>query len=1136
MKILCGLFAILCFCVQLCAQEFRGAILGRVTDPSGAAIPNASVEAINTQTGTIVRGNSNEVGNYQLSFLLPGTYTVRVQAQGFKTLERTGVQLATSTLVTVDAVLEVGDASSSVTVSDTPPLLETANGDLGTVVTRTYIGMLDFRGARNVALMAHLSPGVGGRADGTYTAQDHAEITINGGGGKVAGNEYLVDGIPNTTANGAVVFLPSVDAVEELKVHTTMFDASLGHSNGGAISLATRSGTNDLHGTGYWYFRRPWLYANTWTNNRQGLPKTGGMYDQAGGVLSGPVWLPRLYDGHNRTFFTFSFERDRANRGRSVQNRVPTELERQGDFSQTLNRLGGAFTIYDPATTVVTGSTAQRSPFPGNRIPQSRFDPTGFAVMNLLPLPNVPGPAQIGGLNWVEAGYYQVKQGNFLTRIDHVISDRQRIFGRFGRSDRWTEPGQLHFPGYAGSNMAFSHSTFTNVGLDDTIAFSPQLVGTLRLGIVRSAADSRTGAAGYDPNELSLPDVIIRNQFFRGWPTFAIGESFPAIGSKQSFSASDMYSGAAAFTKLTGAHTTKFGIDYRLQRSNSLSPGDPSFGSFTFNSTFTRSDPFTNTASDTSGTGMASLLLGLPASGSFGYNSARSLQNHYFAGYIQNDWKVSRRLTINLGLRWELETPYTERYNRISYAFDSNVALPVQVPGYDLRGGILFAGVDGNPRRAPLDLNNFGPRFGFAFQPAAKTVLRGGYGIFYSTIGANESFVGTVGTFNAVTPYVGSADNGATPLATIRNPFPAGLRQPLGSSVGPMAQVGDAISFLDLNRVLPYNQQWQFSVQRELPFRIVVDVGYVGMHSLKGVESFDLNEKPDFYRQFGAQENQRVANPFYGVFPETSALGQSSTITMNRLWVRYPQFTSVEISAANTQRAIYHSFQAKVDKRLSAGLTAMLSYTGSKLIVNNMTSLVNERHYRTVSELDHKHVLRVSGVYEMPFHFRRAGWRRFADLLFGGWQLSAHYALVTGAPLSISHANGRPLRISNPKLSTPLSERLGDRTDSSGNVVNPYFDVNAFVPLANQYVVTPEPPVLNELRSPTMTRLNAQLAKSFPIRERLRLELWITADNVTNTPFFSDPGTNMSNRATFGVITSTVDGARYCMLSTRLKF
>jgi hypothetical protein len=655
------------------------------------------------------------------------------------------------------------------------------------------------------------------------------------------------------------------------------------------------------------------------------------------------------------------------------------------------------------------------------------------------------------------------------------------------------------------------------------------------LSALTYSSNTTGGALGADPKELQVPDVIARNQALRGWSSFDLGENLPGIGASQSFSRETVYSALTTWTKLIGRHSTKFGVDYRMNRNNSVSPGANATGSFTVSPTFTQSDPLNRNAANTSGSGMATILLGLADSGNFGYNTPTSVSNGYWGIFVQNDWKINKKLTLNLGLRYELETPYVERYNRAGYKFDYNAPLPVKVPGLDLRGGILFAGVNDNPRAIGPDNNNFGPRFGFAYNPVPKTVIRGGYGIFYSTISLNTTFFGALNVFNAVTAFVGTNDGGLTPATTLANPFPAGLVQPLGNSVGLMAQVGDTLSFFNEKRVNPYNEQWQFSVQQELPSRVLFEVAYMGMHSLKQIESFNLNEKPDVFLPLGRAESNAVPNPFLNVFPATSTLGRGATITQNRLWVRYPQFTTLTIQGANTGNAMYHSLQMKADKRLTHGLNVLWAYTFARIMDNNTTSIVNPRHYRAVSAFDQKHTVRLGFTYQLPFQFHGNGMNRLAREAFGGWSTGGFYTFTTGVPLSVTQANGRPIRIRNPKIEGSVGSRLGDQRDAKGNVINPYFDINAFRALPDQYTISPEPPALDELRAPSARSLNLSLFKAFPIRERLRLEVRMEATGVTNTPNFDPPGTNMSQTATFGVITSA-GGNRSTQGSMRLVF
>ncbi|MCX6631453.1 MAG: TonB-dependent receptor, partial [Candidatus Solibacter sp.] len=551
-------------------------------------------------------------------------------------------------------------------------------------------------------------------------------------------------------------------------------------SNGGTISITTRGGGNDVHGTLYDFKRWAALNANSWSNNRAGLDKPPVSYNQIGFMFSGPVYLPKLYNGRNRTFFSVAYERDDDKRDLFRQARVPTEQERTGDFSQTLNSLGSGYVqIYDPWPTVGTGSSATRTMFPGNKVPASRINPTAAAVAKTYALPNQTGPLQIGRYNWASSGLYDTKQRNYTGRVDQIVSASQRLFVRYSHLVRIQDSdtmmsGVNSWPESGNSDIGQDDRYMDNVGIDYTVTFSPTLVASFRYGFACRWQVKSNPRQLLDPESLNLPAIIAQNQYFKAYPTFNLdSESFPRLGSTKGVNRFYTSTWLATFYKQLGNHSLKFGGDFRLPRYNNLDPGGSGPGTFTFNNTFTRANYSQNTSGTTSGSALASLLLGVPASGSLGYNAAAALQNTYTGLFIQEEWKVRRNLTLNFGVRYELETPYTERYDRDIYGFDYDAPGALQVPGMNLRGGVLFAGVNGLPRRqGNLDSNNFGPRFGFAWSLNSRTVVRGGFGMFFSSPTYNDDFNGAASSFNTTTSYVGSVDSNATPYTTIANPFP----------------------------------------------------------------------------------------------------------------------------------------------------------------------------------------------------------------------------------------------------------------------------------------------------------------------------------------------------------------------------
>ncbi len=1137
-----ALAMLLSLALTLAAQDYRASILGRVTDPSGAGVPAATVVLTREATGLAYRTMTNEEGHYLITLVEPGTYALEVEAAGFRKLRQEELTVQTGTKLTLDLRLEVGQVTESVTVRAEVPLLETASADMAQVIDRRFVDML-YIPNRNPLALASLTPGVRG-GGGRFSDSGQHYLNILGGAGQDGRNEIVVDGASVTMPRqgGAIAASPSGDAVEELRVQTTMFDASYGRSNGGVISYATRSGTNMLHGSFEYFYRNKALNANSWLNNRRGLPRPDDPRKFSSGALGGPVYIPGLYDGRNRTFFFTSVQYDSRWSNPTYGGRVPTAAEREGDFSQTLSARGTPLVIYNPYTTEVRGTTVVRQPWPGARIPASMFNKTGHTIMNVYPKPTETAQAQIGVYNWFEQSRASNPAKQISGRLDHVISPKQRVFGRFAYMD-WSvtftklPPGLRNAP--VGGDPGGDLRHFYNASINDDYTFTPTLIGSLRFSFNRYWSDTWFSGNVQDPKALNLHPDILANQMRPSWPGIDMAEGFIRLGHRFKIRANDTYVLTPSITTLRASHSLRIGADIRRLHWNEISPDSQAGGYFNFRPTFSQADPWEPATSQTSGTAMADLLLGLPASGTISGPTPYSMRAYYLAFFVQDDWKLSRTLTLNLGLRWELETPWTERFNRMLYGFDTDGPSPLKIPGLDLRGGVLFAGIDGNPRRLGIqDWNNFGPRVGLAWQVTSKTVIRTGYGLFYSSFLDNLDYTLPVPlTFSTNIPYIGTVDRGATPFTSLANPFPQGIPRATGNSEGRRALIGDSITAVNHNRVVPYNQQWQFGLQQALPWQSKFEANFIRVLNVKGIETFNLNEKPDVYLQYGAAENTRVPNPFYGVIPSTAPLGASSTVAQRQLWLRFPQYRSVTMRGFNTNTIVYHALQLSFEKRYSHGLTLLWNHTISKMIDNYTTSLVNERHYRTLSGMDRPHMMNLALVYELPFGRGRTwlqtGWLRH---LVGGWSISSRAYYGSGTPLSISDTNGRPIRLRNAALKGPVKERLGDRVDPvTKQVLNPYFDIAAFQSLPTPYMVSPEPPVFGELRAPAGRGLSLTLLKRFTLRERYHFDLRADADNALNTVNFGAPGTNMASKGTFGVI-QTAGAPRSIQLTARMTF
>ncbi len=1135
-------------------QEFKGTILGRISDATGAVVPGAKITITNQDTNVPVEVRSNTEGNYTAPFLLPGTYKVAAAAEGFRTALRENVVVQVNDRIALDFTLQVGAVGETITVEAESPQLQTASADLGQVADRAFLD--DAVLTSTVLQLANMAPGVlatGNLGFGGTMGNGQNDIAVNGGNGTQKGNDITIDGSPALAPrqSGLAVGVPLTDAVQEFKIVTTMFDASLGRSNGGALSITTRSGTNEYHGSAFYYTQTRDLNANSWTNNRVGIPKPDVDLYSIGGTVGGPVQLPK-YDGHNRTFFFFGYERDRNGNHAPALAFVPTGEMRKGDFSKTLASAGGPLALYDPLSTVVnsSGKFVSRTLFADAVIPSDRLNPIGVAALGKLPDPNLNVTPRINNPNWTADMKFPQITRNWQVRIDHALGSRQRLFGRLAMPEYIGSPDPAYFPGAYSvppngtSNLNTDSRRHKAVTLDDTVIFSPSLVGSFRLGLTRIWTYNFMPGDTENPADLNLPDAITGHQWHPAWPIFDLsGDGAPFIGSRPRQSVNDIWSFMNNFNRPLGGHSLRFGVDYRLTRWNENNPGTYANGQFVFNNTLTRQDPTKSSTGNTSGSAMASLLLGLPRTQSnrgIGYTSPLSLQTHYAGFYFQDDWKVTRRLTLNLGMRYDLETPPTERFDRLLYSFDPDFDVGITVPGLGpLNGAVRFVNDGGIGRRqGVIDRNNFGPRIGLAYSAGDNTVIRAGYGIFYSSDVNQVNAPTTDGAFGAITQYVGSTGSDTLPIpgVSLSNPFPNGYVTPTGKSLGTLTDLGSTVTYVNPNRVLPYVQQWQFSIQRQFPGRVLGEIGYVGMHSVKQFENLSLNDTPD--SQLGNTVN--VPNPFLGLLPAVSTLGQGSTVLATQLMKTYPQFSTVTLQRNNDGRVLYHSLQTRVQKRFSSGLQFVGNYTYSKSLQYLQTSAVNVRHNnRTVSPIDYPHMFNLFLTYDMPFGRGRSigrNWARWLDTVVGGWTVAFTTHYQSGVPLAVTDTNGTPIPIGNPTTSGGIASRLGDRVDpATGLPANPFFSRDVWIRMPN-FTVSPEPALWSWLRGPSHWNQNATLTKSIAVTERYKVELRAMAVSPFNHPVFNDPATNLASPATFGVITETTGSTRAITFGAKMRF
>ena len=875
-------------------------------------------------------------------------------------------------------------------------------------------------------------------------------------GGQEGTGDVLLDGVSATVDAGqngltTLAASPSVDSVQEFRIQTNNFAAEYGRSGAGMITIVTKSGTNQVHGTAFEFLRNSTLDSNNFFANRAGIPLTSFKRNQFGGSFSGPVVLPKVYNGHSRTFFFVDYEGLRLRSANLAQQTVPTALERLGDFSQTFNTNGSLRQIYDPSSTrpdptqAANSGISVRDPVPGNKIPQSKLSPVALAAEQYYPLPNQPGAPFTHITNFLQQAANAGRQERTEFKVDHAFNDRQRMFVRYSLLDATTNPPNF-WNNLANPTSAPNKSRAQNAGLDYTQTLGTSTVLNVRYGFARASSVSDPWSKGFKPSNLGLPTSIdnVTNYFII--PNFTF-DTYTAIGQgSDSYAASHNYTHQmiANVSKLKGRHSLKAGVDIRLLYVNDTSLLYPD-GLFMFNTVWTQG-PRPDISTPT-GAGFASFLFGTMSQGQVGHEPDLATGSHYYAAYFQDDFKVTKRLTLNLGIRWDIQGAATERYDRIS-AIDLDVKSPIaDKVGLPLRGGYLFAGDNQSLGRRgirPTAWKLFSPRAGLAYEVNNDTVLRMGYGIFYgpNDFAAGKKFTGSA--FRSTTRATPAFPDGR-PWETLSNVFSVnGYSLPTGSSAGLLAQLG--LGPLDggyAPSLLPnYNQNWNVSVQRSFGKGkdMVLEVAYAGNKGTHTAISYVMSQLDPSLLALGDQLLQLVPNPMFGVVP-----GATATIARNKLMKGYPQYTYAQTSLSGWGNSNYHSLQARFEKRYSRGLSFLASYTFSKTIADgadgfyekpsiDIRNMYCRRCDRGLSDYDQPQRLVINSTYELPIGRKRAfgyNWNRFVDAILGQWQVNGIMTMSKGLPLRfyVSQNTSNSLGWNQKPDVTGISPDLGsDRT------------------------------------------------------------------------------------------------------------
>ncbi len=1152
----------------LLAQEARGTITGKVFDPSKAVIPGATVRVTNVAMGITQTVETNDAGIYQVPYLLPGTYRVEVEISGFKKNVREGIEVRVNDILQVDITLEVGTLAETVTVTGDTPLLESASASMGSVVDSRRVAELPIVHGNPYELIG-LAGGVSFtrdmRLDRPFEPTHIVGYTMDGT--RANRSDITVDGAPSTaTANpGEVIssYVPPADIVQEFKVQTATFDAAFGQTEGGVTNISIKSGTNDFHGTAYYSKMAPGLFAADYFANRDTtIPndkKRGEFtYNRWGGMIGGPVTIPKMYSGRDRTFFMFGYEGIKEARPRNNGTpTVPTAAMKKGDFSQLL-ALGSQYQIYNPFTRRKEGSRYRADPFEGNIIPPSLINPVGAKILSYYPDPLQEGKPD-GSSNFLQPNLPEtIIYHTYTLRLDHALNDRHRIFGRASWYNRDSDYNDYFHNLATGQTFQF----FSRSGVVDYVGtLTATTVVNLRYGYNRfiRAADMNPAGWGFDLTGLGFPgglnDAIPVDG--RRFPRIDLS-GYQGTGQTGEFRPNDIHSINATLNKTVGAHALKGGMEFRAYRETDSFTSNDQSGRYNFDATWTRG-PLDNspTAPSNYGQSVAALLLGLPSGGNsmIVRRASYAEQSTNWGFFFHDDWRASSRLTMNMGLRWEFEGAMTERFDRSVKGFDFTVSQPfeaqaranyannptpeVPVDQFNARGGLYFAGVNGESRGLyETPKMNLMPRFGFAYRltNTGKTILRGGYGVYFGFLGQRRGDVVQSG-FSQNTPFVATSDN-INFTSTLSNPFPDGILEPVGAANGTLTFVGQGVTFFNQKPAMPYMQRWQVGIQHELPGGWVTEVTYVGNRGTHIEFTRNLNATPNQYLSTSPVRDQttinylsaNMPNPFYKLLPAGAIGGLTGTnISRERLLRPYPHFDNVNTSDHNGY-SWYHALQARIEKRFSRGYTLGANWTWSKFM--QATELLNAgdpRPTEIISDLDRPHRLSVSGIYELPF----GRGRQFAsDLhpvvngIIGGWQISGIYAYQSGAPLSW----GNILFYGNVKdILLPSDQRTLDRwfnTDAG-------FETASAKQLASN--VRTFPLRFSFLRADDISNVDFSIIKKTYVHEQKYAEFRAEFINAFNHPLFPAPNTTPTAVA-FGTISPSTQANYPRRIQLTFKF
>ena len=1138
------------------AQEFRATIKGQIVDTSQGALPGATVTAQNVQTNEVFTATTNAEGNYTIPFLRPGAYALTVEMQGFQKHVRSGLQLQVNETATINVQLAVGGVTEEVTVAAESPLLETSRADRGTVIDSQRIAELPLQ-SRSPMALAVLVAGVNYNAQAIYLRPfDNgalADWSMNGGQNR--NNEFLLDGAPNNANQGGnnIAFVPPAEAVQEFKVATNSYDAQYGRTAGGVINMSLKSGTNQFHGVGYDFMRRKALAANSFLLNSRNAPKTNQYIDQYGFSVDGPIFK-------NKTFFLFTGERYREGTPAPLFSTTPTDAMKRGDFSGLVDIQGRPIIIYDPNTGRDVNGVWTRDAFPGNIIPVNRINQTARRIMQYYPAPNGSSP---GSVPWQNNLIYDEHFNkdlfwNWVGKVDHNFGANDRAFFRWGENERnevRNTTGIRSGPAQDGQ-LPLWRANRALVG-DWVHIFGPGTVFNLRGSYTYFLEWSySTDSIGFDATEFWPANIVGQ------MPSKRIGGLFPRIEVEQFVNLSRgsspnrnrNYTVQPNVSLTRGAHNIRGGLDMRWTNVFNENYNN-SGGLVTFNRNFTRST--LNSTNELEGNAFASFLLGAPNGGQVDVVADRHYEWFFLAPWIQDDWRVNDKLTVNLGFRWDFNGAVQEADNRLNNVFDPTIVNPISARvGQQVMGGIRFAGVDGAPTRPyKYDKNNYQLRGGMAYQINDKTVFRAGYGKYF----LNPTSQGFSNGFSLSTPILVSNDGNRTPTYPLDNPWPSGIQEPPGSALGPRTFLGRGPSFLNPDFIVPNVHQFSAGIQRELPWRVSLEVTYAGSRSYDIEGNWGGYNEPsaDFQRQCDVTQggsrsfcDALLPNPYFQVpgFEGTTRF-TNQTLTRFELSRPFPAFSNFNMNAQNLGRMWYDSAQFVANRRWTKGVTINASYTWVPRWTEegaNTTTGIGNAYVDEVSLLKNrgpyfshrKHRITASGVWELPW---RRNERSLAGYLLGGWSIAPMIVYQSGQPWDMPGNVDLAPGVDLDNIALPakkegqfiygvkpcIGQRQANGTYALLSVSTAYGCTEPYFLIRENFQRRTAMVRYDEFRRPSYWQVDMNFAKTTRITDRMRFQVRLEAFNVFNSPMYDERQYNQTtSSADFGRINRNLDAGR----------